>query len=587
MSNYQNLPELFFSKAKENLNNQHLLKINNSTNEIDSWTWSNTYSSVNKIYQFINSQNLKKDERILLVSENRPEWMAADIAIMSNQLIAVPNYITYTSRDFEHILNDSKPKGLIVSNKDLLETVLIASKKINFELQFIICFDQFENTSIPNLTFYDDLIEDPSVKPDKYHSIQRKDPASIIYTSGTQGLPKGVILSHGGILSNCEGAYELLQTLKSPDLTFLTWLPLSHSYEHVVQFVTLMMEAKVFYNKSIETLLPTIKVAKPHIMTAVPRFYNNLFAKMQINLKNQSQFKQNLFNSAISLGTKKLHQQKLSLKEKILDFLLDKLVRKKVKNNFGGRLEAFVSGGGPLDSRVGEALNALGLKTLQGYGLTETSPVVSCNPLHKVKVETVGPIFPGVEVKLAEDGEILVKGENLMLGYWNNQEATNKTIINGWLHTGDIGEFDKEGYLKITDRKKDIIVNAGGDNISPTRVEAKLDIEPEIAQSMLYGDFKNYLVAVIVPDKDFALNWAKENGKEQKFESIVKDDDFNKLMKEVVNRVNKNLSVIEQVRKFILIDHEFTIENSMMTVSMKVRRFAVKDKYQEDLEKLY
>ena len=190
MSNYQNLPELFFSKAKENLNNQHLLKINNSTNEIDSWTWSNTYSSVNKIYQFINSQNLKKDERILLVSENRPEWMAADIAIMSNQLIAVPNYITYTSRDFEHILNDSKPKGLIVSNKDLLETVLIASKKINFELQFIICFDQFENTSIPNLTFYDDLIEDPSVKPDKYHSIQRKDPASIIYTSGTKVFPK-------------------------------------------------------------------------------------------------------------------------------------------------------------------------------------------------------------------------------------------------------------------------------------------------------------------------------------------------------------------------------------------------------------
>ena len=181
MSNYQNLPDLFFSKAKENLNNQHLLKINNSTNEIDSWSWSNTYSSVNKIYQFINSQNLKKDERILLVSENRPEWMAADIAIMSNQLIAVPNYITYTSRDFEHILNDSKPKGLIVSNKDLLETVLISSKKINFELQFIICFDQFENTSIPNLTFYDDLIEDPSVKPDKYHSIQRKDPASIIY----------------------------------------------------------------------------------------------------------------------------------------------------------------------------------------------------------------------------------------------------------------------------------------------------------------------------------------------------------------------------------------------------------------------
>ena len=567
MSNYQNLPELFFSKAKENLNNQHLLKINNSTNEIDSWTWSNTYSSVNKIYQFINSQNLKKDERILLVSENRPEWMAADIAIMSNQLIAVPNYITYTSRDFEHILNDSKPKGLIVSNKDLLETVLIASKKINFELQFIICFDQFENTNIPNLTFYEDLIEDPSVKPDKYHSIQRKDPASIIYTSGTQGLPKGVILSHGGILSNCEGAYELLQTLKSPDLTFFTWLPLSHSYEHVVQFVTLMMEAKVFYNKSIETLLPTIKVAKPHIMTAVPRFYNNLFAKMQINLKNQSQFKQNLFNSAISLGTKKLHQQKLSLKEKILDFLLDKLVRKKVKNNFGGRLEAFVSGGGPLDSRVGEALNALGLKTLQGYGLTETSPVVSCNPLHKVKVETVGPIFPGVEVKLAEDGEILVKGENLMLGYWNNQEATNKTIINGWLHTGDIGEFDKEGYLKITDRKKDIIVSLGGDNIAPSKLENLLTLSSDIEQACVFGEQKNYIAALIILSSDSKAT------KEQ--------------IDLYIEKMNADLTQPEKIKRYHIIDEPFTIENNLMTPTMKVRRHEVEKKYSEVINGMF
>ena len=567
MSNYQNLPELFFSKAKENLNNQHLLKINNSTNEIDSWTWSNTYSSVNKIYQFINSQNLKKDERILLVSENRPEWMAADIAIMSNQLIAVPNYITYTSRDFEHILNDSKPKGLIVSNKDLLETVLIASKKINFELQFIICFDQFENTNIPNLTFYEDLIEDPSVKPDKYHSIQRKDPASIIYTSGTQGLPKGVILSHGGILSNCEGAYELLQTLKSPDLTFLTWLPLSHSYEHVVQFVTLMMEAKVFYNKSIETLLPTIKVAKPHIMTAVPRFYNNLFAKMQINLKNQSQFKQNLFNSAISLGTKKLHQQKLSLKEKILDFLLDKLVRKKVKNNFGGRLEAFVSGGGPLDSRVGEALNALGLKTLQGYGLTETSPVVSCNPVDNIKIDTVGTIFSNNKVKIADDGEILVKGENVMLGYWNNNNATNEVIKNGWLHTGDIGQIDNDGYLKITDRKKDIIVSVGGDNISPSKIENLLCLNNEIDQAYVDGDNEKFLVCLLVLNKNF-----------------VRDD---KKLKEIIEETNKELMQIEKIKKFDVVEEEFTIDNELLTPTMKIRRHKIKLKYKNILENFY
>ena len=567
MTNYQNLPELFFLKAKENLKNQHLLKINNTTNEIESWTWSDTLSSINKIYQFINSQNLHKEERVLLVSENRPEWMSADIAIMSNQLIAVPNYITYTSRDFEHILNDSKPKGLIVSNKNLLDTVLIASKKINFELQFIICFDRFENSTIPNLSFYDDLIEDSSIEPDKYLSIQRKDPASIIYTSGTQGLPKGVVLSHGGILSNCEGAYELLQTLKGPDLTFLTWLPLSHSYEHVVQFVTLMMEAKVFYNKSIETLLPTIKVAKPHIMTAVPRFYNNLFAKMQINLKNQSQFKQNLFNQAILLGTKKLHQQKLSISEKIFDFLLDKLVRKKVLNNFGGRLKAFVSGGGPLDSRVGEALNALGLKTLQGYGLTETSPVVSCNPLHKVKVETVGPIFPGVEVKLAEDGEILVKGENLMIGYWNNLEATKKTIIDGWLHTGDIGEFDEEGYLKITDRKKDIIVSLGGDNIAPSKLENLLTLSSDIEQACVFGEQKNYIAALIILSADSKAT------KEQ--------------IDLYIEKMNVDLSQPEKIKRYHIIDEPFTIENNLMTPTMKVRRHEVEKKYSEVINGMF
>jgi long-chain acyl-CoA synthetase len=567
MTNYQNLPELFFLKAKENLKNQHLLKINNTTNEIESWTWSDTLSSINKIYQFINSQNLDKEERVLLVSENRPQWMSADIAIMSNQLISVPNYITYTSRDFEHILNDSKPKGLIVSNKNLLDTVLIASKKINFELQFIICFDRFENSNIPNLIFYDDLIEDSSIEPDKYLSIQRKDPASIIYTSGTQGLPKGVVLSHGGILSNCEGAYELLQTLKGPDLTFLTWLPLSHSYEHVVQFVTLMMEAKVFYNKSIETLLPTIKVAKPHIMTAVPRFYNNLFAKMQINLKNQPQFKQNLFKQAIILGTKKLHQQKLSISEKIFDFLLDKLVRKKVLNNFGGRLKAFVSGGGPLDSRVGEALNALGLKTLQGYGLTETSPVVSCNPLHKVKVETVGPIFPGVEVKLGEDGEILVKGENLMLGYWNNPEATKKTIIDGWLHTGDIGEFDDEGYLKITDRKKDIIVSLGGDNIAPSKLENLLTLSSDIEQACVFGEQKNYIAALIILTVDSKAT------KEQ--------------IDLYIEKMNVDLSQPEKIKRYHIIDEPFTIENNLMTPTMKVRRHEVEKKYSEVINGMF
>tara|TARA_Y100000385_G_scaffold290056_1_gene361625 strand:- start:321 stop:2024 length:1704 start_codon:yes stop_codon:yes gene_type:complete len=567
MNKFQNLPDLFFTKANLNSNKEHLLKLDNSSNQIKSLKWSDTTNLVYKIHSFLENKKLSDFDRVLLVSENRPEWMASDIAIMSSKLVAVPNYITYTSRDFEHILNDSKPKGLIVSNKNLLDTILIASKKINYELGFILCFEDFDNSNIPNLSFLNNIDNDYARELTKYKDIQRSDPACIIYTSGTQGLPKGVVLSHGGVLSNCEGAYELLESLKSSDLTFLTWLPLSHSYEHVVQFVQIMMEARVFYNKSIETLLPTIKIAKPHIMTAVPRFYNNLFAKMQIGLKNQSNFKQSLFNKTILLGTKKLHGQKLSINENILNILLDKLVRSKVKNNFGGRLEAFVSGGGPLDSRVGEALNALGLKTLQGYGLTETSPVVSCNPLQKIKVETVGPIFPGVEVKLANDGEILVRGENLMIGYWNNIEATNETIKDGWLHTGDIGEFDNEGYLKITDRKKDIIVSLGGDNIAPSKIENLLTLSSDIEQACVFGEQKNYIAALIILST----------------ESKALNDDI----QNYINEINSNLTQPEKIKKFQIINEPFSIENNLMTPTMKVRRHEVEKKYAEIINQLF
>ena len=567
MNKFNNLPELFYFQADKNENNQHLLKLD-SNNQVVSMSWLETKNLTKKIHNFLANKYLGELERVLLVSENRPEWMASDIAIMSNKLICVPNYTTYTSRDFEHILNDSQPVGLIVSNKNLLQTILTASEKVKYNFKFILCFDYFENNSISNLVFLNDLTDDNNDNNrEKIKEIKRTDPACIIYTSGTQGLPKGVILSHGGILSNCEGAYELLKTIKSPDLTFLTWLPLSHSYEHAVQFVQIILEAKVFYNKSIETLLPTVKIAQPHIMTAVPRFYNNLHAKMKINLKNQSNFKQNLFNKTIQLGTKKFKNIKLSFSENIINLILDKLVRKKVKNNFGGRLEAFISGGGPLDSQVGEALNALGLKTLQGYGLTETSPVVSCNLLNKVKVDTVGPIFPGVEVKLAEDGEILVKGENLMLGYWNNKEATEQTIKDGWLHTGDIGEFDEDNYLKITDRKKDIIVSLGGDNIAPSKIENLLTLSPEIEQACVFGEQKNYIAALLVLNS----------------ESNSSDEDIQRY----IDEVNKDLTQPEKIKKFIFIDEPFSIENNLMTPTMKVRRHEVQKKYQNQIDQLF
>ena len=418
--------------------------------------------------------------------------------------------------------------------------------------------------------YFDSIITNDLQENDKIKNLnlKRHSPACIIYTSGTGGNPKGVILSHGGILNNLEGACEILKPLIDKRPIFLTWLPLSHSYEHTVQFAQIAVGAKVFYAEKIEKLLDNISEAKPTIMTAVPRFYQNLYNKINMNMKKQTGLKAKLIKATIFLGRKKLLKQKMSLSEKFLNFIVNALVRKKIKKQFGGNLKAFVSGGGALDREIGEFLNAVGLPTLQGYGLTETSPVVSCNPIHKIKVETVGPPFRSNQVKIAEDGEILVKGENVMLGYWNKKEDTEKVIKDGWLYTGDIGEIDPNRWLsKITDRKKDIIVSAGGDNISPAKIENHLSNSPAIDQCMVYGDGKSYLVALIVPSKEFI------NKKEK--------------IKEIINKINENLTMVEKIKKFNLINENFSIENGLLTPTMKVKRNKVTVKYKNILENFY
>ena len=305
---------------------------------------------------------------------------------------------------------------------------------------------------------------------------------------------------------------------------------------------------------------------KPEIMTAVPRFYQNLYQKINSNFKKQKGLKKKIINSTISLGIKKLNKNKLNFLQNLFNQICEVLVRKKIKQQFGGSLKAFVSGGGALDQEIGKFLNSIGLPTLQGYGLTEASPVVSCNPVDNIKVDTVGPPFPGNEVKLALDGEILVKGENIMIGYWNQEDETNKVIKDGWLYTGDIGEFQK-GYLKITDRKKDIIVNAGGDNISPTKIENLLVHQNEIEQCLVYGDRKNYLVALVVPNEEFVN---KENE-----------------IKKKIEEVNKLLTNIEKVKKIFVVKEKFSIENRMLTPTLKLKRYKIIEKYKEELENLY
>ena len=558
------LVELFFKKyeEKKSTNNQLFLKWL-KVDKNDFLTWEQVKNNVLILSEYL-GKNLSKGDRCVLLSENRPEWLVSDIAIMNAGGITVPLFTTYSEKDYEYIINDCKPKICIVSNN----FQFVKIKKFISKETKVLSIENFndEIESIQNILNKYSKKEITSVSSDYNQEIIRKDLACIIYTSGTTGNPKGVMLSHGGILSNCEGAEEILKSLvKNDEAVFLTWLPLSHSYEHTVQYVQILLGAKVFYAESLEKLLPNMSLSKPTIMTAVPRFYQNLYSKISLNFSKQKGFKKKLIVNTISLGTKTLNKERLNFKEKIINFFCEILVRRKIKNQFGGKLKAFVSGGGALDQKIGEFLNSIGLPTLQGYGLTETSPVVSCNIPGKIKIETVGPPFKTNEVKIAEDGEILVKGENVMIGYLNMKKETDDIIKNGWLHTGDIGEITKEGNLKITDRKKEIIINLGGDNISPSKIENLLCLNEKIKQSFVYGDKKNYLVALVVSESD-------ENKKQIEL---------------YLENLNKSLSLIEKVKKFKLIKEEFTIENGMLTPTLKLKRKKILEKYKEDLEKLY
>ena len=562
------LTELFFYQAEKQKPQDVFLEWLNPKNK-KKFTWLETSLNIYKFAKVLKTY-VKEGDRCLLVSENRPEWLIADLATMLSNAVTVPAYTTYTENDYKFLIEDCEPSVVIVSNNEMHKKL----KKIIEEKKFIKKVISFEKINGANyetkyINFSDivsiDLLENEKIKN---LNLKRSSPACIIYTSGTGGNPKGVILSHGGILNNCEGACEILKPLINKRPIFLTWLPLSHSYEHTVQFAQITVGAKVFYAEKIEKLLDNISEAKPTIMTAVPRFYQNLYNKININMKKATGLKAKLIKATVRLGKKQLLKQKMNFLDNFINFIVNILVRKKVKNQFGGNLKAFVSGGGALDREIGEFLNAIGLPTLQGYGLTETSPVVSCNPIHNIRVETVGPPFSGNLVKIADDGEILVKGENVMLGYWNKKEDTDKVLKNGWLYTGDIGEIDpRDGYLKITDRKKDIIVSAGGDNISPAKIENQLSNTPEIDQSMVYGDRKNYLVALIVPSKEF-MNQKKK-------------------IDEVINNVNKNLTLVEKIKKFHLLNQNFSIENGLLTPTMKVKRNKVIEKYKNILESFY
>ena len=593
--NWQNLPQVFYEKAAE-LGDAPLFW----AKRYESWqstSWAQARDEVTALARGLRAAGVARGDRVLLVSENRPEWGIADLAIMAADAITVPAYTTNTVDDHIHLVSDCEPKAAIVSSEQLAERLVPAIRSTG-TVGTVVTIEgvsgQSENISIIN---WRDMIRDAAALTDDIEAelseISRTDTSCLIYTSGTGGAPKGVMLSHGAILRNCTGAYHLFSDDGMLDLNqeaFLSFLPLSHSYEHTAGLhFPLTIGAEIYYAEGIDKLSANMAEVHPTIMTAVPRLYESMHQRIISGVERKGGLSEKLFKKTVALGIKRYEHgaASLSLIEKIQDRVLEKLVRAKVAERFGGRLKAFVSGGAPLNYDVGVFFLALGVRLLQGYGQTETAPVVSANPPRKIKIDTVGPAFPDVEVKIAEDGEILVRGELNMQGYWNAPELTAETLRDGWVHTGDIGVLDEDGYIKITDRKKDIIVNSGGDNVSPQRVEGILVFEPELSQAMVYGDKRPHLVAVLVPDEAFISSWAKENDRKADLSELSDSEKFHGRLREAIDRANARLSPLEQVRRFIVAEEGFTTENSLMTPSLKIRRHEIRKIYEERLEALY
>lgn len=587
---WQNLVSMFFDQAGEHGEQPFLWRKRDGVYE--SLSWAAASARAVALARGLISLGIDKGDRVLLVAENRPAWPISDIAIMAAGGITTPAYTTNTPSDHRHLLEDSGAKGAIVSTAKLAERVLAGAKGIE-TLEFIIVMeDMAEVTGGPKILRMGDVLETGQARNENIiqmaGDIQRDDTACIIYTSGTGGVPKGVMLHHGAILHNCAGAQDALKELGLERETFLSFLPLSHSYEHTAGlFFPISIGGEIYYAEGVEALSQNMAEAHPTIMTAVPRLYEVLYQKITTGVVKAGGLKQKMFNKTIALGRKRYENGRLGLIDSLIDIPLDKLVREKVRQRFGGRLKALVSGGAPLNPEIGIFFVAVGLRILQGYGQTESAPVISVNRAPDARLHTVGRPVPDTEVKIAEDGEILVRGELVMQGYWNNDEATAATIMDGWLHTGDIGKFDENGHLMITDRKKDIIVNSGGDNIAPQRVEGILIAEPEISQAMVYGDKRPHLVAVLVPDEDWLKDWKRETGKNGELADLCDDKELHNALAPALGRVNASLSNIEKVRRFIIASEAFSVDNEQMTPTMKVRRHILKDAYGTRLEGLY
>ena len=590
LERFPNLITMFFTRASERGDAPFLRR--KTGGRWVSISWADAARQVASLATALKAIGLKRGDRVMLVSENRPEWCISDLAIMAAGCVTVPTYVTNTVRDHGHIIENSGACAIIVSTEKLARTVLPAALRATNSSEKIITIEPMKTAQQGSLEFHDwhELIARHPADPAQVAAaadMQREDLACIIYTSGTGGSPRGVMQHHGAILHNVNGCCVVIaEDFGWRDEVFLSFLPLSHAYEHTGgQYFPIALGGQIYYSEGLDKLAGNIEEVRPTLMVVVPRLFEVLRARITKGIQKQGRMSTWLLDRAIEIGGREGGPR---LTDRPAKLLVDTLLKPKVAKRFGGRLKAMVSGGAPLNPDIGNFFDSMGLCLLQGYGQTEAAPVISCNrPAAGVKMDTVGPPLADTEVRIAEDGEILVRGELVMHGYWRNEAETARVLKDGWLHTGDIGEIDDRGRIRITDRKKDIIVNDKGDNVAPQKVEGMLTLQDEIAQAMIVGDRRPYMVAVIVPDAEWTQQFCAKGGARCDFARLREDSDYRAALGAAVERVNKDLSVTERIRRFIIADEPFTIENQQLTPSLKIRRHVLKDVYGERLDALY
>jgi long-chain acyl-CoA synthetase len=575
LEHFDNLISLFLTRAEEKGEAPFLwAKRDGAWKAI---SWAEAARQVAALSASLKRIGLEPGDRVCLVSENRPEWLIADLGIMAAGCVTVPTYTTNTERDHAHILGNSGARAVIVSNQKLAKN-LIPAVLTSAECHHVIGMEEIRSGQVPdwvNCHAWSKLTSgdgDAAALKQRIASVGRGDLACIIYTSGTGGAPRGVQLHHGSLLHNVEGCTDIISTdFGWDDEVFLSFLPASHAYEHTGgQLFPIALGAQIYYAESLEKLAANIEEIQPTIMVVVPRLFEMLRARIIKSIESSGGLSKYLLHRAMKIGGDKA-AGKFKPWDLPMDGILSLTLRKKIRDKMGKRQKAWVSGGAPLNPEVGMFFQSIGITFLQGYGQTETGPVIACNrPSAGIRLDTVGPPVKNTEVRIADDGEIMVRGELVMRGYWRNEEETARVLRDGWLATGDVGHFDDKGRIKITDRKKDILVNDKGDNVSPQRIEGMLTVQPEIAQAMVYGDRRPHLVALLVPDPE-----------------IASAPDLHARLQRAVDRVNADLSVIERIRRFILADEGFTIENEQLTPSMKIRRHVIGGVYGERLAALY